>query len=87
MGKRRLPVVAAVFAAAALGLGTGTAFAGEINGKGEYIRGSDDAPLNGKSECAYSGLNDKYYVDGDTSAPRTQHPPPGGIAGLACRGH
>jgi hypothetical protein len=87
MGKKRFPVVAALLAAAALGLGTGTAFAGEINGKGEYIAGSDEAPLKGKSECAYSGLNDEYYVQGLTSEPRTQHPPPGGIAGLACRGN
>jgi hypothetical protein len=87
MRKRRLPCVAALVAAAVLGVGTGTAFAGEVNGNGEYIAGSDEAPLHGKSECAYSGLNDEYYVGGDKSAPRTQHPPPGGIAGQACRGN
>jgi len=35
-------------------------FAGEVTGNGHYIAGSDSAPLNGKSSCAYSGLNDNY---------------------------
>jgi len=38
----------------------GSAFAGEVTGNGRYIAGSDTAPLNGKSSCAYSGLNDNY---------------------------
>jgi hypothetical protein len=29
--------------------------------------------LNGHSTCPYSGLNDEYYVFGDTSARRTQN--------------
>jgi len=35
-----------------------TALAGEITGNGKWIAGSPDAPLNGKSECAYSGRQD-----------------------------
>jgi hypothetical protein len=34
--------------------------AGEVNPPHGYIAGSDNAPLNGKSDCAYSGLNDNY---------------------------
>jgi hypothetical protein len=49
-------VCAAVFA----GFGVSAAFAGEVTGSGRYIAGSNAAPLNGKSECAYSGLNDNY---------------------------
>lgn len=60
---------------AALCLGT-AAVAGEVKGSngGEYIKGSNAAPLNGKSICAYSGLNDEYYIDAiyDEEALRTQ---------------
>lgn len=35
-----------------------SAFAGEITGNGKWIAGSPDAPLNGKSACAYSGQQD-----------------------------
>jgi hypothetical protein len=41
-------------------VGAGSAFAGEVTGSGNYIAGSDNAPLKGKSSCAYSGLNDNY---------------------------
>ena len=37
---------------------SGAAVAGEITGNGKWIAGSPDAPLNGKSECAYSGRQD-----------------------------
>lgn len=49
---------------AALCLGT-AAVAGEVRGSngGEYIQGAENLPLNGKSICAYSGLNDEYYID------------------------
>ena len=40
----------------------GSAFAGEVTGKGRYIAGSDAAPLHGKSACAYSGVNDNYAL-------------------------
>lgn len=50
-----------VFAVAALALvGVTSAFAGEVTGNGNYIAGSNEAPLNGKSDCAYSGVNDNY---------------------------
>ena len=45
--------------AAAWILGAGTAGAGEITGNGKWIAGSPDAPLNGKSECAFSGQQDE----------------------------
>jgi hypothetical protein len=54
-----VPVLVAVAFAALAG---GTAFAGEITGSGKWIRGSESAPLNGKSACAYSGLNDNYVL-------------------------
>ena len=50
-----------------LALGAGTAAsAGEVNGRGEPI------DINGRSECAFSGLND---LDGDPRDPgfRTQN--------------
>jgi len=39
-------------------LGANTTTAGEITGNGKWIAGSPDAPLNGKSACAYSGRED-----------------------------
>lgn len=39
-------------------LGAGNAAAGEITGNGKWIAGSPDAPLNGKSICAFSGQQD-----------------------------
>jgi hypothetical protein len=53
--KKRL---AGVFVCAAWSIGTSSAIAGEITGNGKWIAGSPDAPLNGKSECAYSGQQD-----------------------------
>ena len=48
--------------ALAVGLGSvlvlQAARAGEITGNGKWIAGSPDAPLNGKSECAFSGQQD-----------------------------
>jgi hypothetical protein len=48
----------AVCAASILGLAATGAIAGEITGNGKWIAGSPDAPLNGKSACAYSGQED-----------------------------
>jgi hypothetical protein len=56
MKKSRISVV--VCAALFLGLFANIAFAGEITGNGKWIAGSPDAPLNGKSVCAYSGQQD-----------------------------
>jgi len=77
-------------------VGVGSAFGGEITGNGKWIAGSESAPLNGKSDCAYSGVNDNYVLgnpvpdaDGFT---RTQSwgqvirnaGPLGGVPGTAC---
>jgi hypothetical protein len=50
---------------AVVGVGAGSAFAGEITGNGKWIAGSPDAPLNGRSECAFSGQNDTFSGDPD----------------------
>jgi hypothetical protein len=62
--------VAVACAAVVGGASTTAAFAGEITGSGKWIAGSETAPLNGKSECAYSGRNDNSVLgnplpDGD----------------------
>src|SRR5256885_13808970 len=59
----RRAILAAVAVIAMLALTTGSAFAGEITGNGQYINGSNAAPLHGKSDCAYSGQEDLQYVD------------------------
>lgn len=64
--------VATSVAAVVLSLSASAALAGDITGNGKYIAGSDAAPLNGRSECAYSGLNDEYYIGGDLTHTRTQ---------------
>jgi hypothetical protein len=87
----------AVFGVVALaGFGGGTALAGEINGHGNWIAGSETAPLNGASDCAYSGLNDNYVLgnplpdsDGFTRTQSfgqvvRQTGPIGGVPGTAC---
>jgi hypothetical protein len=88
MDKKRLFAIA-VCAAALLGMG-GTALAGEVNGNGGNtpIGAAPDNDLHAGSICSFSGLNDEYYRDGDTSAPRTQHPAPGDLHGSpnACQG-
>jgi hypothetical protein len=68
---RRKRLAAAACALALAGLSAGPAFGGEITGNGKWIAGSETAPLHGKSECAFSGLNDENVL-GDTSAPRSQ---------------
>ena len=90
MGKKRM-LAAALCAAAVASLSAGPALAGEITGNGKWIAGTEEAPLNGKSECAYSGRNDENVI-GDTSAPREQSwgqlvaevGPMGGGPGFAC---
>jgi hypothetical protein len=57
---------------AALSLSGGSAFAGEITGKGKWIAGSEEAPINGRSECAYSGQNDEFHLFPNQGWPRTQ---------------
>lgn len=53
-------VFLAIFVAVFLAAGPfSTVVAGEITGNGKWIAGSEDAPLKGKSECAYSGREDE----------------------------
>jgi hypothetical protein len=83
--------------AAVVGVGAGSALAGEITGNGKWIAGSDDAALHGKSECAYSGVNDNFVLgnpvpdaDGFTrtqswgQVARQTHGALGGVPGTAC---
>ena len=56
MNKVMLTIFGTVFLAVGL---SSTAVAGEITGNGKWIAGSEEAPLNGKSECAYSGREDE----------------------------
>jgi hypothetical protein len=60
----RKAVMGVGFCAAALF--AGAAMGGEVNGKGESLK-NPDGTLNGKSACAFSGLNDTY--SGDPSTP------------------
>lgn len=62
----------ATVAAATLVLGASSAFAGEITGNGKWIAGSPDAPLNGRSECAYSGQQDDALEPGYKGKNNTQ---------------
>ena len=85
--RKRLIAVAAC-AAAVLSLSAGPALAGEITGNGKWIAGSPDAPLNGKSECAYSGQNDDNLPTDAIAQSYGQiikvAGPLGGIPGEAC---
>jgi hypothetical protein len=69
---RRKRLAAAACAVALAGLTAGSAFAGEITGNGRWIAGSEEAPLNGKSECAFSGQNDEFHLFPNEDWPRTQ---------------
>ena len=60
--KRRLAIIAAT--ALTLTVGANAALAGEVTGNGKSLKNSDGS-LNGKSICAYSGLNDTYSGDPD----------------------
>src|SRR5688572_4181726 len=50
--------LAGLLVCAAWVIGTNATVAGEITGNGKWIAGSPDAPLKGKSECAFSGQQD-----------------------------
>jgi len=51
--------ISTIIVAAILAVGfASTAVAGEITGNGKWIAGSEEAPLHGKSACAYSGRED-----------------------------
>lgn len=89
----RRPFVVALCAASVVGLSAGSALAGEITGNGKWIAGSPDAPLNGRSECAYSGQNDdnlptdaraQSWGQIVNATVRAGGPAPGGVPGTAC---
>jgi hypothetical protein len=69
---RKRLAAAAVCAVGIVGLTAGPAFAGEITGNGNWIAGSEEAPLHGKSECAFSGQNDEFHLLPDEDWPRVQ---------------
>ena len=52
-------ILAIVMAATLAIVPCSTVVAGEITGNGKWIAGSEEAPLKGKSECAYSGREDE----------------------------
>ena len=58
MWTKRVGIWAVVVAMLMLGVAPNVAVAGEITGNGKWIAGSPDAPLQGNSECAYSGQQD-----------------------------
>ena len=65
MSKTRL-IFAAFCAVVVAAIGASSAFAGEITGNGKWIAGSETAPLNGKSPCAFSGQNDNWQLGNPT---------------------
>lgn len=66
MNSKSLKTVKIGVAICAAALFAGVATGGEVNGKGESLK-NPDGTLNGKSACAFSGLNDTY--SGDPSVP------------------
>jgi hypothetical protein len=67
MGKRRMLVFATCIAAL-MGVGAGSAFAGEITGNGKLKE------PNGNSECSFSGQEDLQWYTSDGNAPETRIP-------------
>jgi hypothetical protein len=66
MGMRRMLAVASCIAAV-VGVGAGSAFAGEITGNGKPLWTNTTDPnvphtLHGNSECAFSGQNDNFVL-------------------------
>lgn len=61
---RRSLLVAVLSALLVMAMGVGAAFAGEVTGTGKSLK-NEDGTLNGKSVCAFSGLNDTYSGDPD----------------------
>lgn len=54
---RRSLLTAALTAILVIAMGAGVAFGGEITGNGKSLK-NDDGTLNGRSACAFSGLDD-----------------------------
>jgi hypothetical protein len=69
MHRRRMARLGSAVAVATLvlGLGAGSALAGEITGNGKLL------PVNGKSECAFSGQEDlQWYFDDANTMPKPE---------------
>ena len=64
----RHPLKATIVAAATTALLSSAAWAGEVKGS----NGGEFKDVNGRSVCAFSGLNDEYYILDDWDAARTQ---------------
>jgi len=67
MGKKRL-IAAAVSAVAVMGLGAGSAFAGEVTGNGQSLKVENSkwgTGLHARSECAFSGQEDDQFLTGN----------------------
>ena len=69
---RKTWITAAACALAVAGIGSTSAFAGELTGTGQPT----GAPEHANSFCAYSGLNDMIPEEGQTTR-RTQTPKDG----------
>jgi len=69
--------IAAVVVAACMFAGTGSAFAGEVNGKGDPLPSKDKA----RSDCVFSGLQDDPFAPGATQTwgQIVKNAPPGAI--------
>ena len=57
--KNNTRAITAFLVAGVLAMGTSTAFAGEVDGKGNPVPGGE----KGKSECSYSGQQDDAAAD------------------------
>jgi hypothetical protein len=55
----KTPVMSALLVTGILALGANTAFAGEVDGKGNPVPGGE----KGRSECSYSGQQDDPVAD------------------------
>jgi hypothetical protein len=95
---QRALVGASVCAITVVGLGAGSASAGEITGNGKPVPSSTTVVtpegtftlLKGNSICAYSGLNDGAAVEGTRvqsyGIDKQLFPIPKGFPGTACNG-
>jgi hypothetical protein len=80
---RKTLVAALLCSASVVGVGTGSAFAGEVTGNGKGTPFPSHGPyapaenvgikeVTPSSICAYSGQNDEYHADPDGEWPRVQ---------------
>lgn len=95
---QRAMVGASVCAIAVVGLGAGSASAGEITGNGKPVPSSTTVVMDGEtftllkgnSICAYSGLNDGAADEGvrvqNYGTDKKLFPIPKGFPGIACNG-